>query len=87
MYRCTTKTTVVVANVANLSTTTYTPATALTPGHTYTWYDAAVSTNGSVISYDVTTPETLTLAAGGPCALRSAVGHDPSRPRLRHAHF
>ena len=59
----TTKTTVVVANVANLSTTTYTPATALTPGHTYTWYDAAVSTNGSVISYDVTTPETLTLAA------------------------
>jgi phosphatidylethanolamine-binding protein (PEBP) family uncharacterized protein len=54
----------VVLSNTNVSTTSYplSSAQALTPGHTYTWYVAAVSTNGMVTKYDLNTPLTFTLA-------------------------
>ena len=51
-----------VANSTSLTTTTFTPPTALTPGHNYTWYVGAVSSNGAVVAYDLATPQTFTLA-------------------------
>ena len=37
----------------NVSGTTWTPTTALTPGHTYTWYVASVSSNGQEILWNI----------------------------------
>jgi hypothetical protein len=51
-----------VINLPNVSGTTFTPSTAqaLTPGHSFTWFAIAFSTNGQAISY-VTTGQPFSL--------------------------
>ena len=54
----------VAINDPDVSGTTFIPSTAqaLTPGHSYTWYVLAMSTNGEAYNY-VTSGQTFTLAA------------------------
>src|SRR5262249_29173589 len=55
----------VVINI-NTNGTSFTPSTALTPGHNYTWYVGAISTNGQASTYDMNTPQNLALASLAP---------------------
>ena len=52
-------TNVAAVNLPSLSVTSFTPATALTPGHNFTWYIGAASTSGAI----AWTWETFALAA------------------------
>jgi hypothetical protein len=46
----------------NVNSTSLTSSVPLTPGHGYTWYVGAVSTNGQATTYDVASPQSFTLA-------------------------
>jgi hypothetical protein len=64
LYVVDTTTNTPVIDLPNASGTSFTPsaAQALTPGHSYTWYVVAFSTNGLANNY-LTTGQTFTLAA------------------------
>jgi len=51
----------VAINNANVAGTSFTASTGLTPGHAFTWYVAAVSSNNADMAFD--SPQTFSLAA------------------------
>jgi hypothetical protein len=51
------------ANVGNTTSYQLSQAQALAPGHNYTWYIGSVSSNGQATTYNISSPQSFTLAA------------------------